>query len=455
MESTRIPSSFISVILILLISTFTCEKVQAQQKISQFERAGFCDFLIDKSGVYHAVFQESPDFGKPTFIYYSTSNNKGESWSKPITLSNDNSGNGAGYPRILQDGRGQIYAFWKRYGKTAAQYPVKEVTLDGPGGYTLGTLYYKVLSAGTWSNAIQLNEVEGAQNSWFASVSPQGNVHVFWTQVSEESLKNNWLSWYYCDFLRTVTLNGTVQSEFADMNTPSKPAYARGAPPKEGAINLDGYVDKDNIPHFIYEDIDDNVQQLKYFDGKSTRVVYKYPKFTTGNSFNNPAKLMVDEKGQDHIVFKPHASTLESEQIWDINLATNKTVVLASIQKKGVQILGFQATQGPKGKIAITFEAGSVGANTEAFGLYYENGKWTSVGLTKNASKEDFFTTTFIGLGGYRTSISTLTRYNSTFGSVAYDASGKKSMLMTISAYWTTGAYSTSSPSLVYLPIDK
>jgi hypothetical protein len=306
-----------------------------------------------------------------------------------------------------------------------------------------------------WSNAIQLNEVEGSQNSWFATVSPQGNVHVFWTQVSAESYKSNWLSWYYCDFLRTVTLNGTNRSDIVDLNTPSRPSYAGGAPPKEGAINLDGYVDDANIPHFIYEDNPDNVQQLKYFDGKTTRVVYNYPKYTSGNSFNNPPKLLVDEKGQDHIVFKPHPSTLESEEIWDINLATNEKNVLASIQKKGINIVGFQATQGPTGKMALTFEAGGYGVNTEAFGMYYEKGAWTSVGLTNNASKEQFFTKEFRGLGGYRTSISTLTRYNSNFGSVAYDAAGKKSMLMTIAAYWTTGGYSTSSPSLVYLPIDK
>ena len=89
-----------------------------QQKISQFERAGLCDFLIDKSGVYHVVFQESPDNGKPIFIYYSSSSDKGESWSKPIALSNDQTGNGAGYARILQDGKGDIYAIWKRYGNT-------------------------------------------------------------------------------------------------------------------------------------------------------------------------------------------------------------------------------------------------------------------------------------------------------------------------------------------------
>ncbi len=452
----RLSTLLAGIVFFMVSCAQSTETANAQQKISQFERAGLCDFLIDKAGTFHAVFQESPDNGKPIFIYYSSSANKGVSWSKPVTLSNDNTGNGAGYPRILQDGKGQIYAIWKRYGNTASQYPVPDVLLDGPGGYTPGTLFYKVLSGGAWTNAIKLNEVEACQNSWFATVSPQGNVHVFWTQPSWESVKNHWLTWYYCDFLRTVTLDGTAHSVFTDLNTPTKPAYEGGAPStKEGAINLQGYVDNAGVTHLLYEDAPTDVQQIQYYDGKSQRVVYSYPKYNGGNTFYHPPKLLVDEKGQDHLVFKPSSATLESEQIWDINLATNQTTVLASIQKQGVKISGFQANQGSKGSMAITFEAGGLSDNTEAFGMYYTNGVWKNVGLTNNASKEKFFSKDFIGLGGYRTNISTLTRYNSQFGCVAYDAGGRKSMLMTISAYWTAGGYSTSSPSIVYIPIDK
>src|ERR1700710_1903136 len=87
-------------------------------KISQFDHAGMCDFLIDKNGSYHAVFQENPAIGKPVFIYYANSKDKGASWSKPIALSDDGTGASSGYARILQDGKGNIYAIWKRYGNT-------------------------------------------------------------------------------------------------------------------------------------------------------------------------------------------------------------------------------------------------------------------------------------------------------------------------------------------------
>lgn len=41
------------------------ESSQESITISQFERAGESDFLIDRNNHYHVVFQESPANGKP------------------------------------------------------------------------------------------------------------------------------------------------------------------------------------------------------------------------------------------------------------------------------------------------------------------------------------------------------------------------------------------------------
>lgn len=452
----RIQSNLLILCFLLAACSNSSDTAIAQgQKISQFEKAGLCDLLIDKSGIYHAVFQEMPALGKPLFIYYASSSNKGATWSKPINLSNDNTSNGAGYPRILQDGKGQIYAIWKRFGNTASQYPEAESNLEGPGGYTMGTLFYKVLNGGTWSSQVQLNEMEQAQNSWFATVSPAGTVYVFWTQANPKFVNpKRPAAWYYCDYMRTTALNGMAHSAYFDLSK-TIPPDATGYPPeKNGGINLNGYVDKANNPHIIYEDAPDGIQRIKYYNGKEERVLYSYPQYKQGNTFNNPAHLLVDENGVDHLIFKPCSATLESEQIWDINIATSRTTVLTQIQKAGVTISGFQASQGPNGAMAVTFEAGGYAANTEAYGMFYSNGTWKNVGLTNNAAKEKFFYKEFVGLGAYRTSISSLTKYNSQFASVAYDASGKKGMLMTIAAYWIGGSFSISNPSIVYVPLE-
>lgn len=429
----------------------------AQKKtVSQFSRAGLCDLLIDKNGVCHAVFQESPAIGKPTFIYYASSADKGASWSKPITLSNDMHGNGSGYARILQDGKGVIYAIWKRYGNTESEYPVQDALLDGPGGGISGTIFYKALSGGQWSAPIQLNELEETQESWFATVAPNGVLYVVWAQDNPATLKYSRQNWKYADYVRGASLSGTTHSAYSDMTKPIQPGGPGLSFParQEGKIDLDGYIDKTGVLHLIYAVVDEKgVERIVYSAGNKPVVVYSYPAYAATNSWVHPPRLLVDDKGIDHLIMLPSPATLESEQLWDENLATKNINILASIQQQGVTISGFQAKQGPNGAMAVTFEAQPHGGNGEGYGTFYENGSWKNVGLTNNAAKEKFFYKDFGVVNGYRTVASTLTRYNSKFMSVAYDAAGHKTLLMNLEAY--SVGYGISNPDIIFIAIDR
>ncbi len=425
-------------------------------KLSQFEKAGYSDLLIAKDGTYHAVFLENPDYGKPVFVYYTSSSNKGKSWSTPVTVSNDGTGNGASIPKLIQDGSGTIYAIWKRFGSSSkSQYPIPETTLEGTGGYNVGTLFYAVLNGNTFGKPIMLASDELMQVSWFATLDNAGKVHVVWSQVSDETLKSRWNTyWYYADLITEATLNGGSFGNFKDYSTPGKPQYQGGPPPNLGFQNLRGYYDKQNKLRLIGEFVADNVKNIFYFNGTKSEVVYQYPKYTEGNTFNNPAELLADEKGNDHIIFRPPASTLESEQIWDFDVSTRKTNILASIQKKGTQIQSFQANQGPNGEMAVMIQAGGLSESNEAFGIFYKNGKWTTKGLSENASKDTFASSGYFYYDGYITAITSSTRNYTTFIDVAWDAAGKKSMTMTVSVYFVGQGFSTSSPSIYFSKID-
>ena len=425
-------------------------------KLSQFEKAGYSDLLIAKDGTYHAVFLENSDYGKPVFVYYTSSSNKGKSWSTPVTVSNDGTGNGASIPKLIQDGSGTIYAIWKRFGSSSkSQYPIPETTLEGTGGYNVGTLFYAVLNGNTFGKPIMLASDELMQVSWFATLDNAGKVHVVWSQVSDETLKNRWNTyWWYADLITEATLNGGSFGNFKDYSTPGKPQYPGGAPPTLGFQNLRGYYDKQNKLRLIGEFVADNIKNIFYFNGTKSEVVYQYPKYTEGNTFNNPAELLADEKGNDHIIFRPPASTLESEQIWDFDVSTRKTNILASIQKKGTQIQSFQANQGPNGEMAVMIQAGGLTESNEAFGLFYKNGKWLTKGLSENASKDTFASSGYFYYDGYITAITSSTRNYTTFIDVAWDAAGKKSMTMTVSVYFVGQGFSTSSPSLFFSKID-
>lgn len=429
------------------------------KKISQFEQAGYCDLLIDKAGRHHVVFQENPAIGKPVFIYYTTSADGGNNWSKPISLSNDETGNGAGYPRILQDGSGMFYAIWKRYGDTADQYPKPEELLDGPGGYAMGTVFYSVLNGGTWSRPIQINETQRTQNTWFATVTPQGIVAVFWAQLGPAAIQVGSLARYsyHCDYIRSAFLTGTTHSAISDFTKPWVPTQQYEQVPDKGYINLDGYVDAASKAHLVYETVStDGVAHVGYLNGQTNTVAYTYPKYQNKNTFTNPAKLLVDEKGVDHLIFLPPSNMLESEQVWDINLSTHQKTIIFNFQDSGSHISGFQASQGPGGRMAVVVEANLKSLdNTEAYGCFYQNGAWQFGGLTNNASKDDFKMRDVrmsSGLIGY---FASLTQYRSSFASVAWDAAGRRNMAMTLTARWIGSTVSVDSPSIVYVPIDR
>jgi len=450
-------------IILLLCSLFiiSCSgpgsSADAQSKpVSQFHMAGLCDLLIDKSGVYHALFQETPAIGKPKFIYYSSSTNKGASWSTPITVSNDGHGNGSGYPRIIQDGKGIIYAIWKRYGNTATEYPVPDPLLDGPGGTVVGTIFYKVLNGGTWSAPVQLNEVEATQVSWFATVAANGVVFVVWSQDNPATLPMSRQNPRFADYVRGASLNGTSHSAYGDLTKPIQPAPGQSFPAtQEGKWNLDGYFDKAGVLHFIYSIVDEKgVERIVYNVGSTATTVYSYPAYAATNSFAKPPRLLFDEKGNDHLIFLPSPATLESEQVWDMNLTTKAAPnLLASIQKPGVTISAVQAKQGPNGDMAVTFEVVPQSGNAEGYGAFYENGTWKNVGLTNNASKEKFFYKDFGVVNGWHTIASHDTRYNSKFMSVAYDAAGHKSLLMNLEAYAV--GYGIANPDILFMNLDK
>ena len=455
----------IIVLICLVISFSGCkllpDAVKAsdseETKLSQFEKAGYCDLLIAKDGTYHAVFLEQPDYSKPIFVYYTSSTNKGKSWSTPVTISNDGTGNGSAIPKLIQDGSGTIYAIWKRYGSSdKSKYPVPSTTLEGPGGYNIGTLFYAVLSGNTFGKPIMLASDELMQVSWFATTDNAGKVHVVWSQVSDETLKNRWNSyWYYADLITEATLNGGSFGSFKDYSTPGKPQYPGGAPPKLGFQNLSGYFDNQNKLRFIGEFVaESGIKTLFFFNGSKGEIAYQYPLYQEGNTFNNPAQLLHDEKGNDHIIFRPPASTLESEQIWDYEVATRKTNILASIQKQGVKIQYFQANQGTNGEMAVMIQAGGLSESNEAFGLFYKNGKWLTKGLSENASKDTFASSGNFYYDGYITAIASSTRNYTTFIDVAWDASGKKSMVMNVSVYFVGQGFSTSSPSVYFSKID-
>ena len=73
---------------------------------------------------------------------------RGQTWSAPLNLSDDESGHGVGYARVVADAQGRVYAVWK--------YQLQLLT-DGPGGNAGGLVVYRCLTNGQWSKPVALN----------------------------------------------------------------------------------------------------------------------------------------------------------------------------------------------------------------------------------------------------------------------------------------------------------
>lgn len=438
---------FLSIAFLALASVVTSQDVT----ISQFKMASYSDFLIDRGGIYHAVFLETPAIGKPVFVYYSRSANQGRSWTKPVTISNDETGNGSGYPRLIESGNGEVFAIWKRFGNTASRYPAKDGILEGPGGYYPGTLFFRVLSGGGMSDIMPINDKQEVMFSWFPTLDPQGNVVVVWSQISDESNQRNWRVWYYADWIRTARISSGGVGRVTALTTPAAPLYATGPPPTNGLQNLHGYITRDGVMRFVAEGSGNDGRYITYFNGRTFRNIYSYPKYQTFNTFKNPPRLLLDEQGREHIIFIPDNSSLEGEEVWDYDVATNRRSPIVSIQQQGMSLHSMQAYQGPGGKMTVAFQAGKLSESNESWVCEFSNGTWKIFSMSKNAAKDSFFSRELPFNGLYIPVISGLKRYYTTYVAVAYDQSGNRKMLMTLSELFTSGFGSTSSPSVIFL----
>jgi hypothetical protein len=437
--------------LCMAILFFTSQVISQDVTISQFKMASYSDFLIDRSGTYHAVFLETPDIGKPVFVYYTRSTNQGRAWTKPVTISNDGSGNGSGYARLIENGSGEVFAIWKRMGNTANLYPVANAILEGPGGYDPGTLYFRVVSGGGMSDIIPINDQQAVMFSWFPALNPQGNVVVVWSQISEESNRRNWRNWGYADWIRAAVINSGGVGQPVALTTPSAPQWAGGPPPSNGLQNLHGYITREGVIRFVAEGSGNDGRFITHFDGRNFRQIYGYPKFKTFNTFMNPPRLLLDQQGREHIIFMPDSSMLEGNEIWDYEVATNRRAPVVSIQQQGMTLNGMQAYQGPGGKMVVTFQAGKLSESNESWVGEFSDGTWRIFSMTKNSANDSFFSRELPFNGLYIPVISGLTRFRTNYVAVAYDPSGTRKMLMTLAEWFTSSFASTSKPSVVFL----
>lgn len=421
-------------------------------KLSQFGHAGSCDVAAGADGTIHALFTDFKEYGKPAFLYYRASKDGGATWSEPKTISDDESVNSAGFCRVLVDASGRVYAIWK--------YVEKNALLEGPNGYEIGVLAYRVLDGGTWSKPRLFGDEHHPMVSWFAALDPQGKVKIVYSRADEQVdwIKNH-MPAKNANNVDQLVLDGAAEPKVVPLQvarhilTPAEqaamkaahkyPAYEETVPKSDGVWNLNGYIADDGRPRFLAERYPQSghPQTILRFDGKAFTTFYEYKGNLGYNTFNWPPSLLRAADGKEHVIRKPEVS--ENEVIRDYVVENgapgDKTDIITNPSPKA-KVYGRWTSALANGRIAAM---AAVAPNVDVFGptdlyvtIFDGKGNWSKpLNVTDNNARANF-----VARGG----ISVSTSYSPTYAAAATLKDGNVGVILlndekTISGLDTVG----------------
>lgn len=413
-------------------------------EISQYKHAGGSACVIGPDGAWHAVFQEKSTYGKPVFIYHRTSRDGGRTWSAPIAISDDGTGNGSGYPQMGKDNQGNVFAAWVRFGQGGMA--AAESTLDGPGGYVEGTLMLRRWNGSGWDGPMTVGSAESVC-SFCMYNALDGSLKIVWGEKGGV-------------ILECPTSGGNATQIVAagvlptDNATYGRPGNLAAWPDNKGGVIL------------LAELKTENTQQLiLWHDGQYTPLAAD-PKYQTRNTFNFPAQLFADASGRLHIVYIPYPQGRAQAELWDIDPTSGQHTVIFSGKNGKETIERFQLVSDGRGTahVALQVNDGNTSDATDIAALSFAGGVWSQPrGLTGNSRAESFFQKDLPG-----GDVAVLSRYYAKHTSMALDASGKVHALATIDCMssFSTGSHqvvggqnynvvsgaSVSEPSVYVLP---
>ena len=340
-------------------------------KLSQFDKARYCDVAVGAAGSLHAVFTEESPSTHVTYLYYRASTDGGRTWSAVKNLSDDETTNDASYSRVIADAQGRVYVVWKYVGHGS--------NIDGPGGIAPGDLTFRALEGGTWSPRMLLGDAKVPELFLVRRHDAAGAVHIVWSQSPKDAAlaaPNSGSD--TAGLIRQVRMNGSSAPAPVDvivpkpLLTPQEQATMTAAghyPPREdtqprqvGLINLRGYIDAAGKAHFVAEDPGNTMgpgpqvgHRVVLWNGSHMSFLHIYSMSGSPNTFNSPPSLIPDAQGQDHLFRMPEQAETASVRDYPLQNGAvgDPTDVLGPSTPKGA-IARWHASSLPGGQIALT-----------------------------------------------------------------------------------------------------
>jgi hypothetical protein len=412
-------------------------------KLSQYDSAVSSPCVaVAPDGTVHVAFVEQQAAAPFTVsVYHRSSTDGGKTWSEPKNLSADAMpGFLVGNCKLLVDAAGRAYVLWR----TGLREQFPAAPTDGGGGQN--NIVYRVLDGGRWSKVLYAHKPgspatqDDGSMGFVAVTDAAGRPQVVFNclpnafhpeqTMAVSGTYRQPLPGIRPGLIFQTTLDGAapVQPREWFMATvavsPADPTYGKSC---DGFSGLVGYVDAAGQPHLLARVVDNDnfndgsVDHLELIEGgKQTPVV----KLAHTYKFDaNPPRLLVDAKGARHVIALNEAGERPAVRDYTIGSDDDPAYVLAAKKPKGT-IAGFQAFQGPGGKMAVLVQDTTEGFtdNGDTWLLTSDGGgNWSDpICLTNNAARVAWATKKT----GALSDVSVGAHYGPGPGGLAFDKSG-------------------------------
>ena len=380
---------------------------QQPVKLSQYDADLYVPSIgVAPDGAIHVAFVERQVASPYTyFVFHRSSTDGGKTWSEPKNLSEDMPGFTPGYAKLLIDSAGRVYVIWRTGLREGLSGP------RDPGRSFMGNIIYRVLDHGSWSKILPISrpgstkpQDDGAIST-FACIDGAGKARVVWNTYPnrfhpEQSMSKSGqtLPGIGAGLISTATLDGTapvapVETYMPPVTiNPSNPDYDKRC---DGFSALSGYVDADGGVHFLatlwQQGLAANPTKMVLVEnGMET------PALTVAGSYwqsdSSPATLLLDSKGKQHIIILIAAGEHQTIRDYTPGSDADPRIILTAKEPAPV-CAGFQAFQGPGGKMAVITQTNGGAANGqgESWLSTSDGGPWsTPQALTSNIGKATF-----------------------------------------------------------------
>src|SRR5664280_127340 len=324
---------------------------------------------VAPDGTIHVAFVEQHRTTYANAIYHRSSTDGGKTWTEAKNLSEDMPIVDVGRCQVLVDARNRVYVIWR------SGLEKFDRVSGNPSGDARSNLWFRELEAGKWTRIKPIGETVTSETQWnsafsyFAALDAAGRVHVLWNVSPDKWHPELTVNHVHANGIG----NGLVFQSILDGATAGKPREVflpviipipDYGPSCDSLDAMNGYVDAAGEAHFVttFTTPKETAVWHLHFElvenGKAGQKT-DFPELSSHGCKDIPT-LLVDAKGRRHVIALYLAGEHPNIRDYVLGSDDEPTVIRAAVGLNGI-IDGFQAYQGPGGRMVVIMQMNDTG----------------------------------------------------------------------------------------------